>query len=82
MNLEEARQLLNEFVSSERVRLHCREVEAIMRALAGELGEDEEKWAIAGLMHDMDCDVEPNIKNQVQCKFRGYRAGFCNKGWC
>ena len=66
MDLEEARRLFDEYVKSEKVRLHCREVEEVMRGLAHELGEDEEKWAIAGLMHDMDCDIEPDIKNQAR----------------
>jgi len=57
MNIEEARKLFNEYVKSEQVKLHCREVEVIMGALAKELGKNEEKWAIAGLLHDMDCDL-------------------------
>lgn len=64
MNLSEARELFNEFVKSEKVKVHCREVEVITQALAKELGENEEQWAVAGLMHDMDCDVEPDIMNQ------------------
>lgn len=64
MNIEKYRQLFNEYIKSDQIKLHCREVEVIMKALAKELKEDEEKWAIAGLMHDMDCDIEPDIKNQ------------------
>ncbi len=66
MKLEDVRGLLREFVKSDKVRLHCREVEVIMAALAKELGEEEEKWAIAGLVHDMDCDIEPDVKNQAR----------------
>ncbi|MBN2067521.1 MAG: HD domain-containing protein [Candidatus Diapherotrites archaeon] len=66
MNMEEARSLFDEYVSSEKIKMHCREVETIMKALAQELGEDEEKWAVAGLLHDMDCDIEPDIKNQAR----------------
>ena len=64
MNLEESRTLFNEFVTSEKIKLHCREVETVMAHLAEATGEDKEKWAIAGLMHDVDCDVEPDIMNQ------------------
>ncbi len=64
MNLEEARKLFDRYIKSDQIKMHCREVEVIIRALAKELGEDEEKWAMAGLLHDMDCEVEPDIKNQ------------------
>lgn len=67
MNIEQARKLFNEYVKSDKVRIHCREVEVIMRALAQEFGESEEvqeKWAIAGLLHDMDCDIILEVKNQ------------------
>jgi len=60
----EYEQLFDKYVKSDTLKMHCMEVEAIMRELAQKLGEDEEKWAIAGLMHDVDCDIEPNIKNQ------------------
>jgi putative nucleotidyltransferase with HDIG domain len=66
MDFQEARKLFDEHVKSEKVRMHCREVEVVMRGLAKELGEDEEKWAMAGLLHDMDCDIEPDIKNQAR----------------
>jgi uncharacterized protein len=31
-------------------------VEGVMRALARRLGEDEDRWALAGLFHDLDQD--------------------------
>ena len=40
--------------------------EEVEDGLAKELGEDDEKWAMAGLLHDMDCDIEPDIKNQAR----------------
>jgi predicted hydrolase (HD superfamily) len=66
MDLEEARKLFDEYVKSEKIKQHCREVEIVMRALAREFGEDEEKWAVTGLIHDMDCDIEPDIKKQAK----------------
>ena len=49
----EAQKLL-ETHCSEKLRFHCREAEIIMRAVAKELKQDEEKWGIAALIHDLD----------------------------
>jgi putative nucleotidyltransferase with HDIG domain len=36
---------------------HCYATAAVMRALARRLGKDEEKWGIAGLLHDLDLEL-------------------------
>ena len=60
----EAIQLLNEWVSNERLRLHMRQVAAVMKAWAIEkenLGPEEAyKWWLAGLLHDADWEKYPN----------------------
>lgn len=49
--------LLGEYVKNENMLKHCLASEAVMRALARELGQDEAKWALAGLLHDLDVEL-------------------------
>jgi predicted hydrolase (HD superfamily) len=50
----EALALLHEWVHSESLRKHMYAVEAALRAYAIHYGEDEELWAMTGLLHDLD----------------------------
>lgn len=52
--------LMHEFTRSESLRKHMLAVEAAMRAYAVEMGEDVERWGLAGLMHDFDYERWPN----------------------
>lgn len=54
MNREEALQLVKEKIKNENLVKHCLAVEACMRALAEKFEEDSDKWALAGLLHDID----------------------------
>lgn len=60
MNRESAWQLLCEYTQSESLRKHAMAVEVCMRAYARKFGEDEEKWAATGLIHDFDYEKYPN----------------------
>ena len=44
-------------IKNEKTIIHCLATEAVMKALARRLGEDEEKWGITGLVHDIDLEV-------------------------
>ncbi len=57
MTRNEALEILKSNVKSEAMLRHSMFSEAVMRALARELGEDEEKWALAGLLHDVDVEL-------------------------
>ena len=61
---KEAMDLLNEWVSNEKLRLHMRQVAGVMKAWAEikeELpSEEAHKWWLAGLLHDADWEKHPN----------------------
>jgi putative nucleotidyltransferase with HDIG domain len=52
-------ELLCEFTQGEGLRKHGLAVEVVMRHFARKLGEDEETWAITGLLHDFDYERYP-----------------------
>ena len=54
MDRDEALQLVKEKIKTKNLIKHCLAVEACMRALAEKFGEDQEKWGLAGLLHDID----------------------------
>jgi len=49
--------VLKTHIKNEKTIIHCLATEAVMRALARKLGEDEDKWGITGLLHDIDMEV-------------------------
>jgi putative nucleotidyltransferase with HDIG domain len=60
MNREEAWELLGEYTKNENLRKHALAVEACLKAYARKYGEDEEKWAVVGLIHDFDYELYPS----------------------
>ncbi|KPJ71475.1 phosphohydrolase [Parcubacteria bacterium DG_74_3] len=54
MNRKEALKLVKEKIKNQNLVKHCLAVEACMRALALHFNENEEKWGLAGLLHDID----------------------------
>jgi putative nucleotidyltransferase with HDIG domain len=57
---EDALDLLHQWVENENLRKHMLAVEAAVRSYARERGEDEERWGLAGLLHDMDWEKYPD----------------------
>lgn len=53
---EKCNELLEKYVTIPWLKLHMRESDLIMQAVAKRLGEDPEKWGLAGLLHDLDFD--------------------------
>ena len=54
---DEALSLLKEFNQSDSLIKHAYAVEGTMRYIARTMGEDEEKWEIIGLIHDLDYEL-------------------------
>jgi putative nucleotidyltransferase with HDIG domain len=58
---DDAWTLFCEWTESDSLRKHALGVEAAMRAYARRFGEDEERWAVAGIVHDLDYERHPDL---------------------
>jgi putative nucleotidyltransferase with HDIG domain len=58
---EDAWNLVCEWVESDSLRKHLLGVEAAMVAYARRYGEDSERWAVTGLVHDLDYERYPDL---------------------
>lgn len=61
---EEAFDLLKQYNENESLIRHALSVEGVMRYMARKYGEDEEKWGVIGLVHDLDYEQYPDIHCQ------------------
>src|SRR5438067_12348176 len=59
---DEAWELFCQWTESESLRKHVLGVEAAMRVYAREYGEDEELWAVTGIVHDLDYEKHPDLE--------------------
>ena len=57
---DEALKLLHEYNKSDSLRKHAYAVEGVMRYFARKNREDEDKWGIIGLIHDLDYEKYPD----------------------
>ncbi|MQY79089.1 MAG: HD domain-containing protein [Bacteroidetes bacterium] len=58
---EEAWELFKQYNESESLAKHALAVEGVMRYMARKHGEDEEKWGVIGLIHDLDYEKFPDL---------------------
>lgn len=66
---ERALALLKEHITKESMINHSLASEAVLRAIARRLGENEDVWGIAGLLHDIDVEM-----TNADPKIHGLRA--------
>ena len=78
---EEAWELVCEWVSSEPLRKHMLGVEAAMVAYADKWDEDAEKWAVTGLVHDLDYERFPDLGDSENGHPRTALRLMEEKGW-
>lgn len=85
---DEAFQLLCEFNKTDKTIKHALAVEATMRYFARKRAEDEEKWGIVGLIHDLDFEQFPEqhcTKTREILEERGWPAEYVraalSHGW-
>jgi putative nucleotidyltransferase with HDIG domain len=79
---EQALALLHEWIQNPNLRKHCYAVEAAMRWYARSLDGEEERWAVAGLIHDFDWEWHPDldrhpVKGVEVLRERGWPEDIC-----
>ena len=57
---DDAFHLLKEYNKSDSLIKHALAVEGVMRYMARKFGEDEDKWGVIGLIHDLDYEMYPD----------------------
>lgn len=57
---DDALELFKKYNKSESLYKHALAVEGVMRYMARKNGEDEDKWGIIGLIHDLDYEMYPD----------------------
>jgi predicted hydrolase (HD superfamily) len=59
-NRQDALGLLHKYNETDSLRKHAYAVEGVMRYIARKRGQDEEKWGVIGLIHDLDYEKYPS----------------------
>lgn len=78
---DEAWELVCDWVASDALRKHMLGVEAAMRAYARHYGEDEQMWAVTGLVHDLDYERFPDLDDTENGHPRTSLRLFEELGW-
>ena len=71
----DAYKLMTEHVKNENLLKHMLSVEAAMRFYARKYGQDEELWAMTGLLHDGDYEEYPDLREHTHILVGWLREG-------
>jgi len=74
---DDAWQLFTEFTKNEGLVKHGLTVETVMRAYAHRYSEDQELWGMAGMLHDFDYELYPDVNEHATVGGRVLRE----RGW-
>jgi putative nucleotidyltransferase with HDIG domain len=66
MDRSQALEIVHTYVKNPNLVNHMLSVEAAMRFYARKLDQDEEKWAVVGLLHDFDWEIHPTLAEHPQ----------------
>lgn len=58
--IKKSYELLDQYIKNENLKRHCYAVESSMRFYAKLLNQDEDLWASAGILHDIDWEMYPD----------------------
>ena len=72
---DDAYQLMIDHVKNENLQKHMLSVEVAMRFYARKYAEDEELWAMTGLLHDSDYEEYPDLREHTQVSARWLAEG-------
>jgi len=62
MDRDQALSIVKKYVKNESLIRHMLSVEAAMRFYARQFNQDDEKWRVAGLLHDFDWEIHPTME--------------------
>jgi putative nucleotidyltransferase with HDIG domain len=66
MNRTQALSIVYKYIQNEGLIHHMLAVEAALRAYAVKFGEDPDEWGLAGLLHDFDWEIHPDLERHPQ----------------
>ena len=81
MDREQTIGFLHQHVKTEMLMKHLLTVEASMRGYARKHGEDEDRWGIAGLLHDFDWEICPTPEDHPTFGSKIFAAAGLSRGY-